>query len=88
MEWTGAMQEDEAVKKWFLPAKVHEIYMKSRFAGATDYDYLARESQWFFTGQADALCFPLSVDIPCWTHSTWMQIKYIFNIKINLFKQF
>lgn len=45
MEWTEVMQEDEAVKKWFLPAKVHETYMKSRFSGATDYDYLARESQ-------------------------------------------
>jgi hypothetical protein len=39
------MKEDEAVKKWFLPATVHEAYMRSRFAGATDYDFLARKSQ-------------------------------------------
>jgi hypothetical protein len=43
MEWTKNMLEDEAVKKWYLPVDVHAAYLMSRFAGATDYDYLARK---------------------------------------------
>jgi len=45
MEWTKVMLEDEAVKKWWLSPDVHATYLKSRFSGTTDYDFLARQSK-------------------------------------------
>lgn len=41
LEWKVAMKEDPAVSGSFLDAEVHAKYIRSRLAGAPQYDLIA-----------------------------------------------
>ncbi|KAF4518802.1 hypothetical protein B566_EDAN005425 [Ephemera danica] len=41
-QWCSSMQDDEAVKKWFLEAKFHAHYLQAHLKGHPEYDFLVK----------------------------------------------